>query len=34
MERVDPVLVPQRKLSNNMVIPGIGTETFGNDRQY
>ena len=23
MEKVNPVLVPQRKLSNNMVIPGI-----------
>ena len=24
MERVEPALVPQRKLSNGMVIPGIG----------
>lgn len=32
MEKVNPVLVPQRKLSNNMVIPGIGMGTFGNDR--
>ena len=32
MERVSPELVPQRKLSNGMVIPGIGMGTFGNDR--
>ena len=32
MERVEPALVPQRKLSNGMVIPGIGMGTFGNDR--
>ena len=32
MERVSPEIVPQRKLSNGMVIPGIGMGTFGNDR--
>lgn len=32
MERVNPSIVPQRKLSNGMVIPGIGMGTFGNDR--
>ena len=32
MEKVEPALVPQRKLSNGMVIPGIGMGTFGNDR--
>lgn len=32
MERVEPALEPQRKLSNGMVIPGIGMGTFGNDR--
>ena len=32
MERVNPALVPQRKLSNGMVIPGIGMGTFGNDK--
>ena len=32
MEGVEPALVPQRKLSNGMVIPGIGMGTFGNDR--
>ena len=32
MERVEPALVPQRRLSNGMVIPGIGMGTFGNDR--
>ncbi len=32
MERVEPALVPRRKLSNGMVIPGIGMGTFGNDR--
>ena len=28
MERVNPALVPQRKLSNGMVIPGIGMGTL------
>ena len=32
MEQVNPVLVPERKLSDGMVIPGIGMGTFGNDR--
>lgn len=32
MEKVNPTLVPQRKLSNGMVIPGIGMGTFGNDK--
>ena len=32
MERVNPELVPQRTLSNKMVIPGIGMGTFGNDK--
>lgn len=32
MEKINPALVPQRKLSNGMVIPGIGMGTFGNDR--
>lgn len=32
MEKVNPALVPQRKLSNGMVIPGIGMGTFGNDK--
>lgn len=32
MNTIDPSLVPQRKLSNGMVIPGIGMGTFGNDR--
>ena len=32
MENVDPAAVPQRKLSNGMIIPGIGMGTFGNDR--
>lgn len=32
MEKVNPSLVPQRKLNNGMVIPGIGMGTFGNDR--
>lgn len=32
MERVNPELVPQRTLSNGMVIPGIGMGTFGNDK--
>lgn len=29
---VNPAMVPQRKLSNGMVIPGIGMGTFGNDK--
>lgn len=32
METVNPSLVPQRKLNNGMIIPGIGMGTFGNDR--
>ena len=32
MTKVNPALVPQRRLSNGMVIPGIGMGTFGNDR--
>lgn len=32
MERVNPILVPQRRLGNGMVIPGIGMGTFGNDK--
>lgn len=32
MESVNPAAVPQRRLSNGMVIPGIGMGTFGNDR--
>lgn len=32
MEQINPALVPQRKLNNQMVIPGIGMGTFGNDR--
>lgn len=32
MEKIHPDLVPQRKLNNGMVIPGIGMGTFGNDR--
>lgn len=32
MQQVNPVLVPERKLSDGMVIPGIGMGTFGNDR--
>lgn len=32
MEKINPALVPQRKLSNGMVIPGIGMGTFGNDK--
>lgn len=32
MEKVNPTLIPQRKLNNGMVIPGIGMGTFGNDR--
>lgn len=32
MEKVNPKLIPQRKLNNGMVIPGIGMGTFGNDR--
>lgn len=32
MQLVNPVLVPERKLSDGMVIPGIGMGTFGNDR--
>lgn len=32
MTNVNPALVPQRRLSNGMVIPGIGMGTFGNDR--
>ena len=32
MEKVNPTLIPQRKLSNGMVIPGIGMGTFGNDK--
>ncbi|MGN1377414.1 MAG: aldo/keto reductase, partial [Dorea sp.] len=32
MEKINPALVPQRKLNNGMVIPGIGMGTFGNDR--
>ena len=32
MQQVNPVLVPGRKLSDGMVIPGIGMGTFGNDR--
>ena len=31
MERVNRELVPQRKLSNGMLIPAIGMGTFGND---
>lgn len=29
---VNPAMVPQRKLNNGMVIPGIGMGTFGNDK--
>lgn len=29
---VNPAIVPQRKLNNGMVIPGIGMGTFGNDK--
>lgn len=32
MEKINPALVPQRKLNNGMVIPGIGMGTFGNDK--
>ena len=32
MEFINPNLVPQRKLNNGMVIPGIGMGTFGNDK--
>ena len=32
MTSVNPALVPQRRLSNGMIIPGIGMGTFGNDR--
>ena len=32
MERIEPAIVPQRRLSNGMVIPGIGMGTFGNDK--
>lgn len=32
MDKVNPRLVPQRKLSNGMIIPGIGMGTFGNDK--
>ncbi len=32
MEQINPKLVPQRKLSNGMVIPGLGFGTFGNDK--
>ena len=32
MERIEPAIVPQRRRSNGMVIPGIGMGTFGNDK--
>ena len=32
MERIEPAIVPQRRLSNGMVIPGIGMGTFGNGK--
>ena len=32
MQRVNPALIPQRRLSDGMVIPGIGMGPFGNDR--
>lgn len=32
MDTVNPSLVPQRKLNNGMIIPGIGMGTFGNDK--
>ena len=28
MERIEPAIVPQRRLSNGMVIPGIGMGTL------
>lgn len=32
MEHINPALIPQRKLNNGMIIPGIGMGTFGNDK--
>jgi len=32
MERINPVLVPQRKLFDGSFMPGIGMGTFGSDR--
>lgn len=32
MEHINPTLIPQRKLSNGMIIPALGMGTFGNDK--
>lgn len=32
MERIEPAIMRRRRLSNGMVIPGIGMGTFGNDK--
>ena len=32
MERIDPNLIPKRKLNNGISIPGIGMGTFGSDQ--
>lgn len=32
VERIEPAIMPRRRLSNGMVIPGIGMGTFGNDK--